>query len=482
MVEQIEDFAIKFFKNLKCEVKKEGEFLMIENVPKSFEDLFGHSSPYKINFTTPGVNHFVGKGSSMFAAMTKYLSGAGKTTLLKIDFDVDPIKEIKSVISLENCEIDNIVKRHKNNFFSRFTFITTFRYMNESEQIVNEIYIHNGKMVNGDLDGYTVVEGESNKASGDHIKKDYSIAKEILKETLDKKTSQIGETLEKKAEEEIARINTHYDKLIGELGTDLTTQLAKVRETELMLRTANPEEIESLRKRLEKLKKSLIKIGDDDSRERVLKEKDFTIKDAIHKHSLSVDNKLANTTVIYYPVFSFNLFLKSRNLSGSPIRDGATDPVVPRSSPSRFIEMNYDPLTKTLNKLSCESCGSIISKINLCSSGHISCESCLSICGECGKIFCKNCLKRSCSSCGKQLCKTCSLTCLGCGKPVCKSHLKKDCVTGDDRCVNCLRACLRCHGMSQERYFGISIDGSKVCQKCLGAESRQGAMDRIFMN
>ncbi|MCK4996893.1 hypothetical protein KAS08_01190 [Candidatus Pacearchaeota archaeon] len=463
MTEQIEDFTIKFFQNLKCKLSKVGEFLIVENVPKSFEDLLGTSPPYKINFTTPGVNHFVGKGSLMFTTMTKYLSGTGKTTLLKIDFDVDPVKEIKSAISLENCEIDNLEKRHRNNFFSRFTFVTTFRYMNESEQIINEIYIHNGKIVNGDLSGYTVTEGESDKASSNHIKKDYKTAKEILKEILNKKTAEIGENLEKKAEEEIARINIHYDKLIRELGTDLATQLEKVKKTELSLRTAPQEEIENLRTKLDRLKKSLIKIGDDDARVRVLKEKEFTIKDAIHKHSLSVDNKLANTTIIYYPVFSFNLFLKG-------------------DSSGRFIEMNYDPLTKTLNKLNCESCGKEISKINLCSAGHISCDDCLSTCNDCGKTFCKNCLKRSCSICGKSLCKSCFIVCHGCGKSICKEHLRKDCVTGDERCRNCLRACLRCHGMTQEKYFGIAIDGSKVCQKCLGEEKRKDAMDRIFRN
>jgi hypothetical protein len=463
MTQQIEDFTIKFFQNLKCELVRQSEFIIVKNVPKSFEDLFGHPSPYKINFKTPGINHFVGKGSSMFTAMTKYLSNAGKTTLLKIDFDVNPIKEIKSTMSLENCEIDNLEKKHKNNFFSRFTFITTFRYMNESEQIINEIYVHNGKAVSGDLSGYTVTEGESSKASTDHIKKDYEAVKEILKEILDKKTTEIGQILEKKAEAEITRINSHYDSLLSELGTDLTTQLEKVRETELLLRTATPDAVENLRIKLGKLKKSLIKIGDDDSRTRVLKEKEFTVKDIIHKHSLSVDNKLANTTVIYYPIFNFNLFLKG-------------------DSSGRFIEMNYDPLTKTLNKLSCESCNNQISKINLCSNGHISCNNCLDTCKECGKTFCKNCLKKNCCVCGKQLCKTCSMMCLGCGRPVCKTHLRKDCVTGDERCTNCLRACLRCHGMTSEKYFGIALDGSKVCQKCIGAENRKNVMNRIFRN
>jgi hypothetical protein len=148
----------------------------------------------------------------------------------------------------------------------------------------------------------------------------------------------------------------------------------------------------------------------------------------MHKHTLSIENKIINTTVIYYPVFKFNLFIKG---DGSP----------------RYLEMTYNPLTKELNKIVCETCGKEIKEINLCSSGHITCNECLSKCGECHRKFCDKCLKRSCSVCGKLLCKDCSITCLTCGSYVCKNHLMKDCVSGEERCKNCLRACLRCHGL-----------------------------------
>jgi hypothetical protein len=461
MSDQIRKFTEGFFRNLKCEISNEKDILVVANVPKSFEDVFGRAAPYRFSFISGDDGEFVGRGSALLTAITKFLEGVGKTTLLKINFDVDPMKEIKGALFLKNCDINNIVKKHKNNFFSRFTFITTFRYLNESEQIVNEIYIYNGKVVDGDLSGYTVIDGDGDKVLGDSVKGDYNVAKNVLKEKLSEKTEEIGETLGKRVEIEIERIRVHYDNLLGELGGDLSGAIEKIREVELAFRNAGSEEEETLRVRLDKLRKGLVKMGDDEARDKILKEQGFTINNEIHKHSLNIDNKLVNTTVIYYPVFRFNLFLQGDN-SG------------------RFVEMNYDPLTKTLDKLVCESCGKDIVRLNLCSAGHISCDDCLERCGECGKYFCKKCLKRNCSVCGETLCKSCSITCIGCGNHVCKNHMRKDCVTGDDRCASCMRACMRCHGMAQEKYFGKAMDGSKICQKCLGAEKRGKAIKNVF--
>lgn len=477
MVDQIEKFVVEFFKNLKCDVTRDDEVLVVSNVPKSFEDLYGKSSPYRISFKDVSGADFVGRGSSMLSCMRKFLDGAGKSTLLKIDFDVDPLKEIGNVISLKNCEIGNIEKRHKNNFFSRFTFVTTFRYLNKSEQIVNEVYVHDGEVVKGDLSGYTVLEGEEKEATGSRVKEDFVVARNSLKGVIEEKSGVISKILESEAEVEIKRIDEHYDNLLSELGGDLNEQLSKVKDMELLLRTAEESVVESLRAKLDRLRKGLVKMGDDESRSRILKEKEFTVKDAMNKHSLNIDNKLVNTTVIYYPVFNFNLYLKGndgdsqhKNINEDSAKDVS----------GRFVEMVYNPLTRSLNSIYCESCGLEISKINLCSGGHLSCDDCLGRCSECGKSFCVKCLGRNCSVCGRPLCKSCSKVCLGCGHYVCNNHLRRDCVSGEDRCTSCLRACMRCHGMSQEKYFGEAMDGSKVCQKCLGEERRAGVMKRIF--
>ena len=470
---QIKKFSEEFFKNLKCQTRWEtlegvdsegnkNNILVVENVPKNFEDLFGKKSPYKISFVQ-GLRgcDFVGRGSRLLTTMVKFLENLGKATLLKIDFDCDPKTEIDKVISLKNCEINNIIKRHKNNFFSRFTFITTFRYVNKTEQIVSEIYVHDGKVVNGDLDGYTILEGEVKNAQIGNVKDDYKIALRELKNSLDEESMKIGGTLSNTLEIEISRIRQHYNNLLSELGGDLTETLQKINEVELKLRTADEPNAQSLKTKLNRLRNELVKIGKDDSRDKILREQKFTIKDIMQKYSLNIDNKLVNTTVIYYPIFNFDLFLKGDSLK-------------------RLIKMEYDPLTKTINKLKCELCGIEISQLNLCSSGHISCDDCFGKCGECGKQFCKKCLKKSCSVCGKKLCKNCSIMCFGCGKYVCSDHMRKDCVSGDERCVNCLRACMRCHGLSSEKYFDEAVDGSKICQKCIGKEKRNKLIGEIF--
>ena len=461
-MEQVEKFVLEFFENLKCKIVREDFFIIVSHVPRSFEDLYSKNSPYRFSFEKEieGCEYIL-KGSHLLNVINKYLEGAGKTTLLKIDFELDADAEIGRMISMKNCEIDGITRSHKDNFFSRFTFVTTFRYLNESAKVVNEIYVHEGEIVEGDLSGYKVIEGDKAEVDLDYLEKDYIESREHLKNLLKMKTSEIGELLGERLSLEVKRVSEHYDNLIGELGGDLNEKLSKINELEEELKFAEIEKKEEIISKLDRLRKSLVKVGDSEAKNRILREKEFTLRDVQQKYSLNIDNKLVNTTVIYYPVFLFNLYLK-----GDKSR--------------RYVEMSYDPLKKSLNKLTCENCEIKIRDVNLCSGGHITCESCLAHCGECGGQFCLKCLKKSCSSCGRVLCKNCSKMCLACGKNVCATHLRTDVVSGDERCVSCLRACLRCHGLSAQKYFGEAMDGSKICQKCLGEENRNKVMKRVF--
>jgi len=463
-MEQIKKFVIEFFRNLKCDVNLEGDVLVVENVPKGFEDLAGKVSPYRLSFVPDVENcEFVGKGSQMLASMTKYLAGAGKATLLRIDFDINPEAEVMKRVGLKNCSIDNFTKSYHNNFFSRFSFVTSFNYLNESDRIVSEIYVHNGKVVEGDLSGYTVVEGEDLKVDSEVIKRDYAVTKEKVLELVAEKQKEVAGILKEKVDSEVSRIKGHYDIQLKELGGDLNQKLEKIRELELELRTVEDKSV--LHEKLSRLRKGLVKAGDDDVVRRILKEREMTIQDVMQKFSLNIDRKLVNTTVIYYPVYSFKLCLKSE------IKEGV----------DKIVEVSYDPLTKEFSGLDCETCGKKLDRVSICSGGHLSCDGCLDRCGECGEVFCLKCLQRSCKICGKKLCKGCVKMCLGCLGSVCATHMRMDCVTGEERCVSCLRACLRCHGMSEEEYFGEALDGSKVCLKCLGAERREEVLGKGFV-
>ena len=458
-MEQIKKFTIDFFKNLKCDLRRgEGDVLVVENVPSSFEDLVGRVGPYRLAFVA-GVEgaEFVGKSSLMLETMRKFLKGAGKTTLLRIDFDCDPEVEVRKRLSLRNCEIDSLKKSCRNSFFSRFSFVTSFNYLNESERVASEVYVHEGAIVEGNLGGYKVVDGDVLKVDSEKVKEDYEIARRRSVELDSEKRDEIAGVLKGRVEDEIARIREYYDIQLKEFGGDLNERLERVRAVELELRSCAEDESDVLRKRLERLRGSLVKAGSDEIVGRVLKEREMTIQDVMQKFSLNVDRKLLNMTVIYYPRYIFRLCLKSDV----------------GESVERFIEVSYDPLTKSLGKLKCEGCGSEIRNLSLCSGGHISCGDCLDSCGECGRRFCARCLKRDCGVCGRKLCKDCVKMCLRCGGSVCSTHMRTDCVSGEERCVSCLRVCFRCHGMAEEKHFGEASDGSKVCEKCLGAERRE---------
>lgn len=457
------EFVLNFFKKLGCEIKNKEDYFLVKNVCKSFSDIFGSNGPYNICFDKKKEGcEFVFPGSLMDRAISKFLDNAGKTSILKIEFDLDPVLEIKKKLSLKNCIIESVSKKYKNHFFSRFSFLTTFRYLNEKEQLFNEIYVHKGKIVKGDLSGYNVVEGNILKLKSNFLKKDFELAKIQLKELLESKTKELTKAVGLMLDSEIKRINVHYEKQLNEISGDLNSQINRIKELEFELRICDVlEKKQELRLRIDRLRKNLVKKADDDLREKILREQDLSIMDAKQKFSLDISNKLLNTTIIYYPVFYFNLFLKNNDSKG-------------------YFNLIYDPLTKDFENLCCDSCNSSLNDILLCSSGHVVCLNCFSKCDECSKNFCKKCLSRSCDVCGKKLCKNCLRVCKGCGKTVCNTHIRTDCVNGEKRCINCLRACINCHGFSQEKFFGISTNGSKVCLKCLGSERRENIMKNIF--
>jgi hypothetical protein len=473
-MEQIKRFVDEFFRNLKCDLIWENEILVVKNVPKSFEDLFGKVSPYRLSFVEAMDGfEFVGKGSPLIVAIRKYLEGAGKATLLRIDFsprgdsgEFDVEKEICKRFGFRNCELDGLSKSYKNNSFSRFSFVSSFNYLNESERVISEVYVHEGKVVEGDLSEYRVLDaritgvGEQElKVDSERVKRDYSVAKEKVVELVRDKQEEVSRVLKEKVESEIRRVGEHYDKALKELGGDLASRLEKIHSLELELRSCEKTERDVLRKKLVRLKEGLVKAGNDEVLGRVLKEREMTIRDVMHKYSLNVSRKLMNTTVIYYPIYIFKLKLKSSEVAGRRSQVAG-----------RILEVSYDPLTRVFGELDCEVCLKSLEKISLCEAGHICCEDCIDKCGDCGGVFCLRCLKRRCKVCGKRLCKNCVKMCMGCGSVVCGTHMRKDSVSGEERCVDCLRACLRCRDLSDERYFGVAKDGSKVCGKCLGAE------------
>lgn len=478
-----------FFESLGSRVSWDGDKLIVENVPGKFEEYFGRVSPYEFVFDKRVKGEFAGKGSEVLEKILKFLKRGGKTSILRIDFsqrddskgpaDVDIIME---KLRLKNCEVESVGRRFKNNFFTRFSFVVNFNYLNESERVVEEVFVYDGEVIDGNLEGYDVVDGEKLDIDKGKVKADYEVALKGLGERVREVQERIAGELKEKMDEEVGRIRDYYEVQLREFGGDLSDKLSRVKELELEIRGAGEEEKEVLLRRLEKLRSGLVKVGDDDAVERVEREREATIDDAKQKFSLGVDRKLVNTTVVYYPVFVFKIYLREGSLTamGSTSSNTNVPSEDPRRAGKRLIEICYDPLTGEMDGLDCESCGKSLDGVNVCANGHLSCSECMGVCGECGGKFCRKCLERSCSVCGRKLCKNCLRVCRGCGRYTCATHMRKDCVSGDERCTICLRACLRCNGVSQEKFFGEARDGSKVCGKCLGKERRSGIIDKVF--
>lgn len=468
MNENFEEFVLNFFRKLKCDIADDGVGFIIKNIPKSFIDILDIPEPLKISFKKIEDYNYLHPNSYIFRIIEKYLDNAGKTTLLKIDFDISPGDEIKKLLNFKNCSIGTIEKKHKNNFFTRFSFLSVFNYLTEREQLLNEIYVYENRVIEGDLTGYKVIEANNIETEIKNMQEYYNIAKEKLKLLIEDKKKDIENILVDNLNEETKRINEYYDVRLSELGGDLSKQLKKIKELELELRLSDDSKKNELKERIERLQKGLLKIADDDAKNRVLREKEFSVQNAKQKFSLNISNKLINTTAIYYPIYNFKLLLNLESNKGVS------------STTSRLVDITYNPLTKNFSELHCESCNVNIREILLCSSGHIVCNNCLQKCEECGKVYCKKCLTKSCSICAKKLCKNCFKICNKCNKYVCFNCLRKDCVTGEDFCLDCLRACSKCHGLTQEKFFGISDNGSKICQKCLASENRNKIIEQIF--
>jgi hypothetical protein len=422
------DFVEKFFINLKAQVLKQGGILKVSNVPFSFEKFYGKKSPYEFVFRAEDKNpenELIKNGSFLLKTISNFLDNSRKTTLLKINFDFNP-DSFHEKIKLNNCIIEKLSPKKKYNFFFRFTFHTSFRYLNEKEKMINEIYVFDNKVINGDLSNYKVIEGNSKEVILPNIKTPYELAKEKLKELNKLKISLISEELEKKLSKEIERIESHFGK-----------------ENQELIKK-NPEE-NILREKSEAFKK-------DKARE---------IEIEKQRHSLNLGIKLFNTTLIYYPIFTYDCFLSNKENK-------------------RIIEISFDPLLKEMNKLFCESCKEKTDEIYFCSSGHISCKKCFSECSFCKKNYCKKCMNIICEECGEKICKNCSIRCFNCGRILCKKHSIKDNLSGRYFCNRCLKICERCGKKKEPLNFKISKrTGADICEDCFRKEMQDNVKERL---
>lgn len=434
----IQNIVLGFFRSLKCTFDDNGDFFIIKNVSEKVEKSFGIRSNYKIYFNKErylGDGVLIEENSEILKKIKDYLKNSSSKTLLRLDFDLP--KNIQDKIKLRNCSLSKIEKKHENNYFSRFSFLTTFRSLNKTEQISNEIYVHEGKIVNGDLSSYKVVEGDVKEASTEHLEKDYSVARENLKELLKNKVSEFGAGLNEKLKKEVERIDLHYNQVFREFEVNKNKLQERIREAEMN------QDFE----KASKLKETFAISFSDKDAKKIRDERDVVVGNEKSKYSLDIDNKLINTTIIYYPVFKIQVTLSEAGFS-------------------KNLELTYNPLTEELSQVQCDSCKTQLDQINVCRGGHVCCSSCLHLCNECGKRYCRLCFAGVCDHCGKLVCKNCARKCNDCGKLNCKNCMRKIEKSGIEKCANCVVYCPICSKIVDKKQLVRGSDGRGVCRDC----------------
>ncbi|MCK5612812.1 hypothetical protein KAR91_63655, partial [Candidatus Pacearchaeota archaeon] len=418
---KLQKFIEDFFKKIKAEVVLEKDLLTISNVNPAFEKVYGKKSPYKLVFTPESlVSHsdaeLLKKGHLILRVAAEFLEDTAKTGLLKIDFGINCEDEIKKQLILQNCEINKIKKVEENSYIYRFTFKTIIQYQNEREDVVTEIYLKDGHILEKfNINAFNSIDGNKREIEIEGVKESYPLAKELIKERLKGKLEEISNKLEDSIDREIARIKNHYAKLIGEIIREYERTEKQFVTAKKSLEAASSEEKIIILEKLNRINQTIERIKREGKKEQLEKEEAFFINDEKHKHSINLKNSLINTTIIYYPKYILTVFLKSGDLT------------------FRQIKLTLDPMSNSLSKINCDSCNAELNEIILCGSGHLTCRNCGDTC-TCNRIACKSCRKVKCKVCDREVCTKCSKKCYKCSKEVCEAHIHKDFMTGKYAC------------------------------------------------
>lgn len=460
--EKLRNFFYKFFSNLGCNVTMTpcSTGIDVEKVPESFEKFVGKKSPYFFSFQEPIQGYeFIDNNHYIIKSIQEYLENRGETTLLEILIEIDPKILIPKKFSLKNSEVANFTKKVHYKFINRFSFLTEFQYLNETKKLLNSIFVKEGEIIDFDLEKYNVSSGNKRHLKEPSIEKDYNLSKQELQKRTQIKTQEIAEDLNKKLEFEIKRIKDHYEKIFQEHKEEFLKLNQEISQLEQKKQLSNFNDTE-INLKLNKLRSNLLELENDEGIKKLKQEEEFFIQDETKKHSLNIKNKLINTTIISFPVFEFDIFLKN-------FKSG------------RIIKIFYDSLCETFSKLDCDVCKENLNDLIICSGGHLVCKNCVKTCPSCKEIFCEKCNSHKCNLCKENVCSKCVVRCKDCGSFVCKLHSFVAEDTGQTLCGNCLSKCFRC-----EKIFSSSFikpyNGREICLRCYNKESQEEKLKKIF--
>ncbi len=447
--ESIKKLAEGFFKNLKCKLTWKEKVLFVENIPEEFEKDYGKKGPYLLVFNREDYDRnenseLIAKGSVLLKIIANYLEERGQTTLLKLDFNPNLKDLVLKEIDLNGYNLKGISDKKAFAYIVRFIFLSNFQYLNEREQVSSSIYVKDKKIIDFDTDNYNLVDGRKEDLNIKDIKEEYNLAREKLKENINEKTKEIVEKLNFSLESAMNRIKSHYLHQIAEIDGEIKRNEQIIANLGERIRKGlekngnGAEKIKKLEANIERMKHS-------EERYRIEKEKDMHIKDEKSKHSLNLNNKLINTSIIYYPVYSIDISLLNK------------------TKHTKHLNFDFNPVDNKLSSIYCENCNEKINKINLCSSNHIYCDSCSEKC-VCGGDICEKCEKINCNICGRSVCLKCGAKCSLCNKYACSSDMCRDALTAKYICSSCAKYCPICNKFSDKKTETFNYSSSFFCQ------------------
>jgi len=106
------------------------------------------------------------------------------------------------------------------------------------------------------------------------------------------------------------------------------------------------------------------------------------VADLTRKYEMSVEIKLIQAVRLAFPVSRINIQLMRRK-------------------GTRRYNLDWNPLSKQLDDVCCEACGSLAKSFHLCDDHlHIICPACFADCHSCRKPYCRGCHPKQCPKCG----------------------------------------------------------------------------------
>lgn len=397
-------FATQFFNEIGAEIDSSPNMMVVKNIPPKFEKFYGKKGPYKIVYDKSVSNdseELLTPESYLLKAMRGYLDNKGSSTLVKLKVN-DNIEDIlKENLELPNSKIIKVNLSHKLKNLTKFTFQTNYSYLNQEEKIVNELILNNGLIADIDLSKFSFTELKPRELPQESIKQSYELAKIKLKELIFPKTQEIASELDSQIDDELKRINEHFEQQVKEIDD----KLRKLKERLIKKDPNSPipeEEINSYESKKKEFER----------------ERDFSIQNENKKYALKISTKLLNTTIIMYPLYDLEVFLKSQNKT-------------------KLIIIPFNPLNKELLFPNCERCLQQIKELILCNGSHIVCRECATRCEDCNEISCEICLSKKCAQTDRKICRECGLTCYKCKSFKHKRFMNKDNLTNKPICKEC---------------------------------------------